>query len=370
MREDIVKVVADVIAISDPAPTNETETCERIIYPLIKGAGYSPLEIKSQDRDAAKQKPDYTILPNTPDHTWFLEAKSWGVSLDDNHVVQAINYANTQGKRWVILSNGREWRLYDNKLFGTADKKHVCTVDLMDETFASFLEAMSKPSITQGKLEGYVSNERLYACLNQQLTKVDSEIIRAIGRVMSKLPGLNSVSLKDIVDYFKSNASSPKPDAPTPPNIPEQVDVVPVEPEPNGAQAAPRSLSLAELESALITGRKVALLRLPNGAEIPVRRWKDILIEVTIYSFTNGAVPQLPLYFGPRSKSPLVAAVGSMEATKLREPITLPSPHSGICIETHFSATSIRDACKRVIAAASLSDDGIYVSLMEDSSAS
>ena len=208
MRPDLYEAVKQAISDASPQPANEADTCNRIIYPLLLAAGYSRKEIKSQDRDAAKQKPDYTLLPESPDHTWFLEAKAWGVGLDDSHAAQAVNYANTQGKRWVVLTNGKDWRLYDNDIREVAEKKLAVGVGLKDESFVSFLEAISRQSITEGKLEDFVLNQRLYSALAVQLAKPDSDAIKAIRKVLRGLPGLGQVSGAKIVGFFQSERAA------------------------------------------------------------------------------------------------------------------------------------------------------------------
>ncbi len=74
MREHFAEAIEQALTASKPSPSNEQETCFRIIDPLLLAMGYGYQEIKIQDKDNAKQKPDYSILPNEPDFTWFLEA--------------------------------------------------------------------------------------------------------------------------------------------------------------------------------------------------------------------------------------------------------------------------------------------------------
>ncbi|HRI44064.1 MAG TPA: type I restriction enzyme HsdR N-terminal domain-containing protein [Fimbriimonadaceae bacterium] len=169
MRDQLIEAVQTARQAGTPAPSNEQETCYRIIDPLLKAMGYGVLDVRIQDKDNAGQKPDYTILPDGGDATWFMEAKAWSVSLQDHHTQQAVNYANTQGKRWVVLTNGREWRLYDNQAFGEISVKLACVARLEDEDILGLLEALSRSSIERGRLEDFARNTRLYNCLFSQL---------------------------------------------------------------------------------------------------------------------------------------------------------------------------------------------------------
>ena len=107
----------------DP-PKNESVTRKWTIDPLLDASGYLPREIVPELKDQNNKYPDYSILPNTPD-TWYIEAKAWHVALQGEQVIQALNYANHNGKRWVVLSNGQCWRLYDNSIQGVAAEKLV-----------------------------------------------------------------------------------------------------------------------------------------------------------------------------------------------------------------------------------------------------
>jgi hypothetical protein len=362
MTEELRAAVGVAIANSQPPPMNEIETCHRIIYPLLLAAGYGYLEIRAQDLDAAKQKPDYTILPDSPDHSWFLEAKAWNVTLDDNHAVQAINYANTQGKRWVVLSNGREWRLYDNQTFGTAEVKLACVAHLQVDSFASFLEALSKGSILKGKLEDFVRNERLYSCLGAQIGRTDSEVVKAITKVLRASPGLATVSASDVVGFFRDYASG------APSTVLDEPIAIQSPIQPKGETAKkpvpgvvkqpestpPGGYPLGTISSQTITGRKLSSLVLPDGKAIQVPRWNQLTVQVLLFALKAGATLDVPYFMSQRSKSPLVAKQGSAESKTMREAMPLPAPYSDWLVEGHFSANDHQSAASRVLQAAGI----------------
>ena len=93
----------------DDPPPNEAATCEWVIIPLLYASGYGKKDVLPQSFDSGGKFPDYTLLPNDSKYLLYLEAKAWKVDLEDTHANQAINYANENGKRWVLLSNGRTW---------------------------------------------------------------------------------------------------------------------------------------------------------------------------------------------------------------------------------------------------------------------
>lgn len=148
-------------------PQNELATCDWVIRPLLEAAGYAKHEIVPQGWTPGGGIPDYTILPDT-EWTWYLEAKTWDKSLENGaDAVQALNYANAQGKRWVVLSNGRQWLLFDNHLVGVeAPHRLVVQSALEDEDFLEFIKALSKPSVITGNLEQYVLRSRVKLALD------------------------------------------------------------------------------------------------------------------------------------------------------------------------------------------------------------
>jgi hypothetical protein len=59
-----------------------------------------------------------------------LEVKAAGVTLEDRHVKQAVDYAANQGVEWVILTNASVWRLYQVIFAKPIDKRLLVEVDL------------------------------------------------------------------------------------------------------------------------------------------------------------------------------------------------------------------------------------------------
>ena len=222
--------------VSDPPP-NESSTCEWIIVPLLLAAGYMRRDILPRASDNNRQFPDYTLLPQDPEHTWFLEAKAWSVLLEDRHAHQSLNYANQNGKRWVILSNGREWRLYDNDIRGLPSDKLVVEAHLEDsENLSSLLLAIGKDAILSGSLEDFADRQRqereqraeetrqrrekeiwaaqrerderergalLATLLPERLSDEGSSLLRAMCDALSSETGLEGIKTVDLARYFR-----------------------------------------------------------------------------------------------------------------------------------------------------------------------
>jgi len=113
--------IRDAQAQAGEPPKNESSTCEWVILPLLWAAGYARRDIEPRVADSTGDFPDYTLLSSQPASTFYLEAKAWSVRLDDIFVKQALNYANQNGIRFVILANGQ------NGGCTTTTFAHYCT---------------------------------------------------------------------------------------------------------------------------------------------------------------------------------------------------------------------------------------------------
>lgn len=277
-------------------PSNEANTCSWIIRPLLHSGGYDYHEIDEQAHDGAGNIPDFTLLPDTP-HTWFLEAKKWTVALADAHVNQALNYANIQGRRWVVLSNGREWRLYDNYLNNVPPAERLVTTAKLNcgAELDALLEALSKASVQSGALERYAVQTRFTALLDAQLQTPNSEVLTAIRGVLKTKFGLSSVTPADLVAYFHSipTASLPIPPPTSADPLPAPPDAAPLIPPPTSSA---NSMTLRELlhESARVNGRKPEVLAFPDGAAKKVFTWRDVTSGVVEWLFVRGKLPSFP----------------------------------------------------------------------------
>ncbi len=367
MRADVLDAVKLARSNAESVPINEADTCFRIVCPLLLGVGYAYGEILSQGTDSAGQKPDYTILPNEPSSTWFLEAKAWSVSLQDVHAQQAVNYANTQGKRWVVLTNGQEWRLYDNHINGTVNEMLAATAYLDHESFASFAEAISRQSVTSGKLEQYVRNQRLFNYLGGQLARLDSEVVLAIRKVLRKQPGLDDVAAADITRYFQSGHSSPgvPADVAKPVVAPTDGKALPVETVVPVVSFGPdgRTLRLSDVAKSDVTFKKPVSVRLASGETKPLRNWNDLVIGAAKLAIRCGGLQHVPVRFNEKSKTAIIALSGTPEASRMREYKTVETDGKTYVVECNYCAMDCVSACIKILGASGMSPDDCFLTI-------
>lgn len=244
---DIEKAVEEALEHGESPPPNESNTCDWVILPILYAVGYGKREVVSHGADSAGKFPDYTLLPGEPQHTFYVEAKAWKVDLEDGHAIQALNYANQNGRRWVVLTNGRHWCLYDNDIRGVASGKMVAEMHLEDrEQAVRFLDAIGKASVCSGMLPRFVEEEverrrrtqeeeqreqqvqarraRLTAVLKAELTSESSALVIAMLAHLRGREGLDSVAAKDLVAYF---TGARKPEDPRTGDRSEEVLIIP-----------------------------------------------------------------------------------------------------------------------------------------------
>ena len=93
---------------------NETATRQVLVDPLLLALGWDVSDPNQVELEypIKKKKADYVLMSNDePDAV--IEAKSLGTQLDDETIMQAINYANMAGIQYMVITNGDDWVMYD-----------------------------------------------------------------------------------------------------------------------------------------------------------------------------------------------------------------------------------------------------------------
>lgn len=87
--------------------------------------------------------------------TELVEVKAIGITLNDRHIKQAVDYAANQGIEWVVLTNAVAWRLYHIIFSKPIDKQMVAQIDLTafdpkKEQDLEMLHLLSKDGFQKG----------------------------------------------------------------------------------------------------------------------------------------------------------------------------------------------------------------------------
>jgi len=188
--------------------SNEAETRRRVERIFERIMGYDPLTHLSRERavhgagdtehvDFAVQLEDGDDAPPVI----MVELKRVGVDLAPKHLKQASRYAVDAGCEWVLLTNGRQWRLYHVEFGQPPKTKLVEQWNLLKDDFEVLAEKFSLISyrkVKRGILETLWDRTKVLAPQSLLRAILSGDSIRALRRVLKRETGVN-VSADHIV---------------------------------------------------------------------------------------------------------------------------------------------------------------------------
>jgi len=123
-----------------------------------------------------------------------IEVKQPGIRLADRHIDQAENYAIKSGTRWVILTNGCDWRLYHldfNEEEGI-ERTLVFKTDILksfqekpNEVIEKF-KLLHKKNFQRGELEKYWKKKIMLVPISLSKALFTEEVLRAIRKEVNR----------------------------------------------------------------------------------------------------------------------------------------------------------------------------------------
>lgn len=240
---------------------------------------------------ATKESLDYALLVDGKPRV-IVEAKAVRQSVADQHAAQCVQYAAVLGVRWCLITNGRQWALYDAYAKVPLADKRIVLVRLDGDEAASdraweVLRLFSKEEQTKSNPLTELLIERVVI---DELGTPNSRAVEALRQAVRKRFG-ESVSSAAILSGLKRLLDA----GTTPPPVPQhgvQGNKSRGKPtasgsKPGQAKTSGKRISIAELLSAGV---------LPNDAVLDLRvhgvthvgQVKDTGIEV------NGFLYQSP----------------------------------------------------------------------------
>jgi hypothetical protein len=122
-----------------------------------------------------------------------VEVKAIGITLNDRHVKQAVDYAANQGIEWVILTNAVVWRLYHVMFSKPIDKRQVAEIDVTicdprKENDLDLLYLFSKEGFRKGAAEELRDlQDATSRFLLAGLILYDDNVLKAIRRELRRV---------------------------------------------------------------------------------------------------------------------------------------------------------------------------------------
>lgn len=246
-----------------------------------------------------KQFPDYTLLHQTP-HKWILEVKQLDLPLGNAETKQAVDYANDEGVQWAVLTNGRQWYIFNNHLHVPLPEKKVFEIaDLFaDNADLTTLALLSKTSMLANGLREAWTFHQVQSVVKSELETAHSSVRNLLSQLAANetgtaisdaVIGQSLRSLSPTLPIAKANTATP---APTPPS-PALKSAT------NTAQTFYTFAQIAA-NSTLGTGRKPSQLQFASETPIAVTTWADVAIKTVERVGHQFGLPQLP--FSNRAK--------------------------------------------------------------------
>ncbi|MCA1595857.1 MAG: hypothetical protein LC772_05485 [Chloroflexi bacterium] len=357
-------------------PPNEATTCHWVIYPLLQAMGYENRDILIQDAAAPGQFPDYTITAS-PHETWYLEAKSWKNQLLDQNANQALDYANRNGRRWVVLSNGRGWRLYDNQIQGLASDKLVAVSTIEAPAgLEALLAVLSKDTMAAEKMDLFARRARLARVFIEQVREPRSRLIKSICSALRAEPGLHGLTGEDVTWLLRTHSTTVATEDKGAVARPSAAETDPSKavkattPGRSGktpGEAGPTldlSRGRTELENTA-QGKKPEDLTLPDGTTRPVSSWKALTVAAVEWLLENGEIPPLPFRARRRGSSYFLNTSPRHESKDMLRSYKFAVGHRNLYMDTDLSAVDLLDALRALVIELKQRPDAFRITVRE-----
>jgi len=194
------------------ADCNEAETRQRVERIFEGLLDYDYIKHLSRERAipgaGGTEHVDFAIkVDDTADAqpVILVELKRVGLDLAPKHLKQVSAYAIDCGCEWVLLTNGREWRLYHVEFGRPPQTKLVERWDLLRddlETLASKFALISLRSVRRGDLMNLWARTEVLQPASLLRALLSQEAMRDVRRVIRRETGV-SVTADDIVGALR-----------------------------------------------------------------------------------------------------------------------------------------------------------------------
>lgn len=149
---------------------------------------------------------------------FLIEVKAIGITLQDKHYQQVLDYGANQGVEWIILTNGQVWRVYKVRFekpiktdficeFNVSDLKATNEADL-EKLYILCKEGLKKNAIdefTEYKMtvnKFYISailqSESIYEVIKRELKKINQNIRAETAEIESIIK--SEILKRDVID--------------------------------------------------------------------------------------------------------------------------------------------------------------------------
>lgn len=123
---------------------------------------------------------------------FLIEVKAVGVSLKDNHLKQAVDYAANQGVEWVVLANGVTWKMYKVHFKQPIDHSLVFDLDVLQATpkdpkVIECLGNLSREGFTRSSMTAYFQQQQITSKFSLAAILMSESMLGALRRELRRL---------------------------------------------------------------------------------------------------------------------------------------------------------------------------------------
>lgn len=204
---------------------NEEATKTSLIQPVLRALGWNVEDLDDAQPEYRRRSVDNPVdyaLMVLREPRLFVEAKALNENLDDPRWAnQFISYASAAGVKWIVLTNGDEYRIYNAYAEAPVERKIFRTVRISDESSlpAQTLELLAKGRIERNELEAlwraHYVDERVRASIDRLFSPDnDHWLVNAIRRLA---PDLLPSDIRSSLKRIRLHLDLPAEPIPTPP---------------------------------------------------------------------------------------------------------------------------------------------------------
>ena len=138
-----------------------------------------------------------------------IEVKAIGISLDEKHLKQAVDYAANEGVEWVILTNSVDWQLYRVVFAKPIDKVLVHRFDVLELDYrkgdaADTLYPLTKHAFSKGIPEQMLDLQKATSRYMIAALLLNSEsVLKAIRLGLKRAVNVN-IDEQDLAEILKN----------------------------------------------------------------------------------------------------------------------------------------------------------------------
>ncbi len=136
----------------DSIAANETRTRQVLIDPLLSALGWDVTNpsLVELEYDVRGKRADYALkVDGKP--VAVIEAKRLGRQLIDDDTMQVMNYANTEGIDYMVVTNGDQWNMFSVFERGTIEQRVIMELSISGS--ASHVNALKSLSMWRANLD-------------------------------------------------------------------------------------------------------------------------------------------------------------------------------------------------------------------------